>query len=161
METNHESLSGSIELTALTGSQIQTAQDGQLVYILPLGSVSDVELYTDRQGQQRVYLNLNIWKKRNNVDANGLDVYGYSHDIQQNYSQAKRMAMPQGVYPPSIGRAKPIARKNPVANNVPNVYAQPAPQGYTAVNPVPNAYAPQAPVPAPQAPRTDSDPLPF
>lgn len=145
----HESLNVNIELTAISGAQIQTAQDGTLALIIPINSVSDLSPYTDRNGRQRVYLPLTLWPKRN-VGENGLDQYGYSHDVQQSYTQAKRAQLPAGVYPPSIGRAKPIMRRS---SGVSMATPPAPPVGYVPVNP---------PTPTqPQHPNNDGDALPF
>jgi hypothetical protein len=108
-----------------------------------LNSESDLTPYTDKMGKNRVYLGVNIWPKRN-VNAEGLDQYGYSHDVQQQYSQAKRATIPQGTYPPNIGRAKPIPQRGAAPAAPTAQQQQAANQGYAPVNANPPLKNPQA-----------------
>jgi hypothetical protein len=144
-------LSAKIDLTSLVGAQVQTAQDGTLALIIPIQAN---DLFYSQKG--RVYLDVTIWERRN-----GPSPYGDTHDIQQSYSQAKRQALPQGTYPPYIGRAREIKPRNQVPQNNPaNVYAQPAPQGYVPVNAAPQMPQVQ-PSPAPSPTPQGTDGLPF
>lgn len=141
---NHERLSVSVELTAIPGAQIQTAQDGTLVLVVPLNSESDLTPYVDKNGKNRVYLGLNLWPKRN-VNADGVDQYGFSHDAQQQYSQGKRATLPMGTYAPNIGRAKPIPQRGAAPSTAaPSPQIQQAQaQGFVAVNQNPPLKQPQ------------------
>jgi hypothetical protein len=128
MANQHEALNVNLELTAITGSQVQMSQQGVPCLIIPLDSNSDLSIYKDKNGRDRVYFPVNLWPKRNADPATGLDQWGFSHDASQSFTKAKRDTLPQGTYPPNIGRAKPIVRHTPSTN--PNQ----VPQGYAFVN---------------------------
>jgi hypothetical protein len=115
-------LAAKIDLTALKDAQVQTAQSGELVLIIP---IQRNDLYYSQKGH--VYLDLGIWERRG-----GVDTYGYTHNIQQSLSKAARAALPEGVYPRTLGSAKPIGNQQP--SNQLNVMTPQAPQNYVAVN---------------------------
>jgi hypothetical protein len=94
-------LSLSIDLTSLSNAQVQNAQDGTAVLIIP---IQQNDLFVSERG--RVYLTVDAWENRM-----GQDQYGNTHEVKQHYSQAKRATLPQGVYPPKVGKGKVILTK--------------------------------------------------
>jgi hypothetical protein len=110
------SLSGSINLLSIPGAQLENTANG-LAVVIP-ASQADVQMVTLKSGAQAAYLNLTLWTKRN-VDQRGLDEYGMSHDIVLSYSKERKAALPQGTFAPTLGRAKPIVRRD--AMNHPQV----------------------------------------
>jgi hypothetical protein len=117
-------LSIKLDLTALIGAQVQTAQDGTLALIIPIKAN---DLFYSQKG--RVYLDLAVWQNKN-----GVDQYGYTHRVQQSLSKERRAMLPAGTYPPTIGNAKVIGQNNQTQqvyqqpNYAQTPYAQPAPQ---------------------------------
>jgi hypothetical protein len=108
MEVKNYSIS--VELTAIPGAELRS-KDDKLFVIIPVSS-EGVTPYRKKDGSMKAYLGIDMWETRNKENTDGTDQFGNSHDLKLHYSKEYRESLPAGTYAPSIGRAKPIVKRN-------------------------------------------------